>query len=98
MSLTEEIHQQVQNWGYYSPLVSNASSLNTALAFANEFLTNISRWSLDIGKVSLHSEITSCITTDALVSQPVVLEEFGMARDEWENIKKGAPSSFYLYE
>jgi hypothetical protein len=31
-------------------------------------------------------------------AQPVVLEEFGMARDEWQNVAKGAPKSFYLYE
>ncbi|KAK4702460.1 mannan endo-1,4-beta-mannosidase, partial [Phenoliferia sp. Uapishka_3] len=72
-------HLWVQNWGYYDPTVSNASSLGTALNFANEFLTNVSRWSLDIGK-------------------PVVLEEFGMARDEWENVERGAPTEFYLYD
>ncbi|KAA1098560.1 hypothetical protein PGT21_036496 [Puccinia graminis f. sp. tritici] len=30
--------------------------------------------------------------------KPVVLEEFGMARDEWQNVEKGAPKSFYLYD
>ncbi|PLW22156.1 hypothetical protein PCANC_01003 [Puccinia coronata f. sp. avenae] len=30
--------------------------------------------------------------------KPLVLEEFGMARDEWQNVAKGAPTSFYLYD
>lgn len=45
-------HLWVQNWGYYDPTVANATSLGSALAFANEFLGNVSQWSLDIGKVS----------------------------------------------
>ncbi|POW11277.1 hypothetical protein PSTT_05448 [Puccinia striiformis] len=32
------------------------------------------------------------------IHKPVVLEEFGMARDEWQNVAKGAPKSFYLYD
>ncbi|KNZ63029.1 hypothetical protein VP01_1195g1 [Puccinia sorghi] len=32
------------------------------------------------------------------IHKPVVLEEFGMARDEWKNVAKGAPKSFYLYD
>ncbi|MBW0506846.1 hypothetical protein O181_046561 [Austropuccinia psidii MF-1] len=30
--------------------------------------------------------------------KPVVLEEFGMARDNWLNVKKGAPKNAYLYD
>ncbi|KAL8279072.1 hypothetical protein RQP46_008530 [Phenoliferia psychrophenolica] len=69
----------VQNWGYYDPLVANSSSLQSAIEFADGFLTNVSQWSVDIGK-------------------PVILEEFGMARDNWENVAKGAPNSSYLYD
>lgn len=32
------------------------------------------------------------------IGKPVVLEEFGMARDEWLNVAKGAPKKFYLYD
>ncbi|KAG0149322.1 hypothetical protein CROQUDRAFT_40038 [Cronartium quercuum f. sp. fusiforme G11] len=31
------------------------------------------------------------------LKKPVILEEFGMARDNWENVDKGAPSRYYLY-
>ncbi|MBW0525417.1 hypothetical protein O181_065132, partial [Austropuccinia psidii MF-1] len=30
--------------------------------------------------------------------KPVVLEEFGMARDNWLNVEKGAPKNAYLYD
>ncbi|KAL8279079.1 hypothetical protein RQP46_008537 [Phenoliferia psychrophenolica] len=32
------------------------------------------------------------------IGKPVILEEFGMARDNWENVAKGAPNSSYLYD
>ncbi|KAI8446672.1 glycoside hydrolase superfamily [Phakopsora pachyrhizi] len=32
------------------------------------------------------------------LNKPVVLEEFGMARDNFQNVEKGAPRSFYLYD
>lgn len=32
------------------------------------------------------------------IRKPVVLEEFGMARDNWLNVAKGAPKKFYLYD
>ncbi|KAG0147837.1 hypothetical protein CROQUDRAFT_42293 [Cronartium quercuum f. sp. fusiforme G11] len=31
------------------------------------------------------------------INKPVVLEEFGMARDNWKNVLKGAPFYSYLY-
>ncbi|EGG12641.1 family 5 glycoside hydrolase [Melampsora larici-populina 98AG31] len=31
------------------------------------------------------------------LKKPVILEEFGMARDNWENVAKGAPTQYYLY-
>lgn len=34
-------------------------------------------------------------TTD--LGKPAILEESGLARDEWENVAKGAPESYYLY-
>lgn len=48
--------------------MNNASQANLQAAkdFATEFMTNTSRWGVEIGK-------------------PVYLEEFGMARDNWEN-------------
>lgn len=42
------------------------ANLQAARDFALEFMTNTSRWGVEIGK-------------------PVFLEEFGMARDNWQN-------------
>lgn len=47
-------------------------NLQTAQAFAINFMQESSRWSADIGK-------------------PIFLEEFGMARDNWENKDKEYP-------
>ncbi|KAI7965570.1 hypothetical protein MJO29_001318 [Puccinia striiformis f. sp. tritici] len=72
-------HLWVQNWGFYDPLDPSEKSLERAKIFANEYLRNLSKWTLDLKK-------------------PIVLEEFGMARDNWLNVKKGAPTKHYLYE
>ncbi|KAA1087850.1 hypothetical protein PGTUg99_017389 [Puccinia graminis f. sp. tritici] len=72
-------HLWVQNWGVYDPLDPTEKSLKAAKIFANGYLKDLSKWTLDLKK-------------------PLVLEEFGMARDNWLNVNRGAPKTHYLYE
>lgn len=65
-------HCWVQNWGIYDMYDASEENLKRAQVFAEEFLANTSRWSVEIGK-------------------PLFLEEFGMARDNWENREREYP-------
>ncbi|CAO3683008.1 unnamed protein product [Umbelopsis ramanniana] len=57
-------HLWVENWGIYNASDSSSSNLQSALDYADSFVSNCSGWAVGMGK-------------------PMVLEEFGMARDAW---------------
>ncbi|KAI9287828.1 glycoside hydrolase superfamily [Umbelopsis sp. AD052] len=66
-------HLWVENWGIYNASDSSPSNLDSALDYADSFISNCSGWAVGMGK-------------------PMVLEEFGMARDAWRD------PSFPLYK
>ncbi|KAI8583313.1 hypothetical protein K450DRAFT_223006 [Umbelopsis ramanniana AG] len=66
-------HLWVENWGIYNASDSSSSNLQSALDYADSFISNCSGWAVGMGK-------------------PMVLEEFGMARDAWRD------PSFPLYK
>lgn len=59
--------------------------------------TNSSQANLQVAIDSFTQYIYNVSSWAQDLGKPALIEEFGMARNEWENVARGAPNSSYLY-
>jgi mannan endo-1,4-beta-mannosidase len=80
-------HCWVENWGVYGPLSPSQFSRGvTDLSSVAQL--NSSQANLEAAKTFARSFIANSSQWAAEIGKPVFLEEFGMARNNWENVDK----------